>query len=986
MYLLMKRNPYKFLLYTLLLSFILLNSNISFSRNELINWEVIHGHWEIKDDVIMGEIDRGKAIIHSKTSLWNVEIECLINPLSERAGIIFNMQNLLNYYELVIEKQNILLILRTTETTRYLASKKIPKSKEYRLRIVQEGNNIKITSNGDTLFIVNDTTFNSGYYGLSVQNGKAYFSSIIVKGREPIKMENNLLKISIDEVTGTIKSLAGLLNNRMVQFCDNTPLEPNNPWGWGTVVLDYGEGLITSNKMKHRIYDNKDEKTVEYTGDKVKITVKRMLSDSFLDETYTISSLQKLNLNTLGVVFRPTITMHVGEQSSYFLVDNTPTVYHWFTGKNLAYLLLTHNNGRSPHLAIVLVDGEMNGYTPLYNLGIRHIPLASSPVLFVTGRSIDSRDTEYHQPEIIINPDKPLSFTLRYFLFEDWKDMEHKFIDICSQPVFHYSRYIPVGKYLEIEIETPSNLDITSVRMNNNKLSFTKVADNKYLIRALVKFSGLQKVEFSFNNGNKTFILFEGMRNLRELIDKRAEFILRYQFDNNPNSVGFSGVFPVDLLTKESMADPKVGNCQQAGTGEITASTLIIIYKNLTDPNKEEIAKIEKYANEWLRKKCQDNNYACYLNPLDKALEGNRMGFRIWNANWISTIYYYLSLFDEKYLTLQTRDTYLLWAYNTLKWFFNNKPTYISPEPHMIKKIIKELNNRGYKREALELETMKSFTLESIISQSQELSKENKEWTMDANAFVPMATFLFNEGYYKEAYTFLEPTITDLGYSYDPRTQSAFRIWDDAASGYFYKLIPYPTMPHFWTSIVGYPLLLEYERTGKEEFLEAAYNSIMSFYESYNADYPYNLWRKLDLGEAHAGFLPGLKVNTQERACSDQDGSFSTYIETFGTKCYVIKSGRTINCDINKNRITSWAAYPRGYILDNKGYKISVDSIPTVINFIELDDNSITLEIENLMSDNKEASITINFKDGKIIKIKDIFLKPFEKRLLKIDL
>lgn len=224
------------------------------------------------------------------------------------------------------------------------------------------------------------------------------------------------------------------------------------------------------------------------------------------------------------------------------------------------------------------------------------------------------------------------------------------------------------------------------------------------------------------------------------------------------------------------------------------------------------------------------------------------MGFRIWNANWLSTIYYYLSLIEDRYLTLQTRDTYLLWAYDTLKWFFSNKPTYISPEPHMIRKIINELYARDYNNEARELEQMMKVTIENIISQAQEISKKDREWVMDQNAFIPNSTFLFIEGY-KEADVFFEPAVIDLGYSYDPRVQSAFRIWDDAASGYYYKLIPYPTMPHFWTSIVGYPLLLAYEKYHKEEFLEAAYNSIMSLYESYNYDYQFNLWGKMELGK-----------------------------------------------------------------------------------------------------------------------------------------
>jgi len=947
-------------------------------------WIIINGEWKYENGGLYGEVETGKALIYLDAQFRNINIECTINPVSGRAGVIFYMQNVLNYYELVLERQELFFILRMTNDTRYLASSKLPKEKYYVFKIIQEEDTVAVLLNNSLLFKVNDDTFTSGFFGLSVQNGKASFSNINVKGDPPIVLKNDSFDVSIDEKYGSIKSLLGSLDDGTVQFCNNTPLSPSNPWGWGTVILDYGEDLITSKEMRCRVYSSKGEVLTEYTGDKIRVEIKRRLSGSFLDEIYTINSFNELTLNTLGVVFRPDITMHVGEQSSYFLVENTPMVYHWFTGKNLAYLLVTHNNGRPPHLAIVLMNGEINGYTLLYNLGVKHIPLGASPVLFVTGKGIDGRKTEYTQPEIYIRPNKPLSFTLRYFLFKDWKDMEDKILNICKQPVFRYPRYIPVGKYMDIEVEVPQDIEITSVKMDGTEVLYVKVADDKYLVKALVKSAGLKRIDFSFSDGRETFILFEGMQNIRTLLNKRAEFILNYQIDSNPDSLGFLGIFPIDLLNKKSMASSQAGNCQQAGTGEITASALIPIYKNLVDPQEDEIKKIELYANEWLRGKCQDKDYACYLNPLNKAAGGDGMGFRIWNANWIATVYYYLSLFENRYLKLQTRDTYLLWAYNTLKWFFSNKPTYISPEPHMIRKVINELYNRNYKKEAKDLEEATEHTIKSILSQSRELEQKGKEWVMDANAFVPMATFLFIEGYDKEAYTFLDPTITDLGYSYDPRIQSAFRIWDDAASGYHYKLIPYPTMPHFWTSIVGYPLLLAYERYDKEEFLESAYNSIMSLYESYNSDYPFNLWGKMELGEAHSAFLPGLGLNTQERACSDQDGSFSTYLETFGTKCYITKTGRSINCSREDSRIVSWAAYPREYILEDAGYIISTAHISTVINSVKLKNDSIIIEIENLRKDDIETELKLSSIDKKSLKSMTIKMKALEKQFVEI--
>ena len=959
--------------------------SLNLTSDGLAGWNLNADAWKVSKNLLLGDFITGKAIAYRDESYRDVEIECSIKIVAGRAGILFDIQNILNYYELALEKDKMYLILQKTSDKRYLSSVNIPRLESYKIKIIQRGSRIKILLNEMVMIDIEDQTFTDGKVGLMVYKGKAYFSDLSIKGAPPLVLKNNEMEVLLDGKSGNIKSLLGFLNDDGVQFCDSTIIDKDNPWWWGTVLLDYGKGLISSNNMKS-VTTTKDSSIVTRYGDEsIELVVERDLRDKFLEETYTLSSRNDLTVNTLGVVFRPTITMHVGEHLSYFFVENTPTTYHWFTGKDLAYLLITHNNGRAPHLAIVLTKGEINGYTPLYNLGVRHNPLSSSPVLFVTGYGIDNRNHEYKQSQIHLDPDKPLSFTLRYFLFEDQEDLEKKLIEICKQPVFHYPRYIPAGKKLSIEVRLPQGLEINNVNFKGTILPFVKIGADLYRIETLVEDTGLHRINFRLSNNKETFILFECIHNLRDLIDKRAETIIKFQFNEDVNSPGFCGIFPIDLQTKKSMLSPDVGNCQQAGTGEITASALIVLYKNIVNPNIEEIKKIELYTNKWLREKCQDENYACYLNPLNKIIGGDGMGFRIWNANWLSTIYYYLSLIEDRYLTLQTRDTYLLWAYDTLKWFFSNKPTYISPEPHMIRKIINELYARDYNNEARELEQMMKVTIENIISQAQEISKKDREWVMDQNAFIPNSTFLFIEGY-KEADVFFEPAVIDLGYSYDPRVQSAFRIWDDAASGYYYKLIPYPTMPHFWTSIVGYPLLLAYEKYHKEEFLEAAYNSIMSLYESYNYDYQFNLWGKMELGEAHAAFLPGLGMNTQERACSDQDGGFSTYLETFATKCYITKTGRAVNCDRENNRIVSWAAYPREYILEDTGYKIYTTNMSAIINFIETKEESILIELENLRKDEVNTELRVTSMDGRVIRSKTLTLKPMKRQILNIKL
>ena len=99
---------------------------------------------------------------------------------------------------------------------------------------------------------------------------------------------------------------------------------------------------------------------------------------------------------------------------------------------------------------------------------------------------------------------------------------------MCNQPVFHYPRYIPVGRIISIEAKTPSGVNLDSAKIDDTDLPILKTGENEYIIKTTVRKSGLQKINFKFSNNKETYILFEGMHNIRELMEKRAEFILKY--------------------------------------------------------------------------------------------------------------------------------------------------------------------------------------------------------------------------------------------------------------------------------------------------------------------------------------------------------------------------------------------------------------------------------------------------------------------------
>jgi len=591
----------------------------------------------------------------------------------------------------------------------------------------------------------------------------------------------------------------------------------------------------------------------------------------------------------------------------------------------------------------------------------------------------------------------------RYFLFYDWSDFERKMIELCNQPVFNYPHFVPRGIPFEVSITLPKNLSRIKANMKGKELKVKRVDENKCSCVIKAEEDGLQKISFEYDN-KKTFILFESMDNLRDLIQARTEYILSRQIILDPKDPKYGGIFIVDNLTEEKIFSSSKVTCQLAGTGEILNSATLVLFKNLAEPNLNEIKKVEITACEWLRKKCMDENFACYLNPLNKMEfkdsdwvyskdkidqyvnpnNPKEIGWRRWNAVFTVPIFYLLSLFDNSLLERENRDAYLLWALTLMRWFFSTEPNFGAGLIEFVPEIIRELKKRGFLMESKALEKEWDIFVSRLKEKINKIRDRDKELILDDASLIPCAIPLLLENYLNSAFPLIRMAESFLGYSYDPRIQSAFRTWDDAASGGYYDLGPYPTMPQLWTSIDAYVLVLAYDLTKDEKYIDLAYNTLMTFYEYYNYRYRWNKWGQMKKGQAHACFLPSLDMMTQERYCVDQDMAFIPYMESFGRRCYVTKSGKCINCHREGNKIISWAIYPCEYILDDEGISIKTDKLSAVINFIEKKEGAILVEVENLSNVSLDASII--FSSPKIVKAQNVCLKPRERREILIKL
>jgi len=798
-----------------------------------------------------------------------------------------------------------------------------------------------------------------------------------------LKLKNDWLEVGVDEEDGCIHMLrvSSSTTSTGYEYVESTSLtDPLSHCLWGRWELQDSFATYNPSEAALSVVSEQNKVISRWETGGFLLSITREIHNSHLAETVTLQAKQTMAVIDFNVAFRPAVTdfldasnVSVGEHNSFIPTEEPRSAYHWFTGGNYAHLMLTQVTGRGPHLGIVLTEGRIHGLTTPYLHGgptlVNDYQAFSTrqmyPRLHVTSFATHKESDEYPQPILDMRAGDIETFTLFYFPFEQLENFTEQVRSLCQQPTFDYPRFWPVGKDMNILVELPSSELTLSAEYGAKGLTIEKIADTKYKLSLKLEKSGLHRVDFDYG-GKKTFVLLEAVHDVRELLDKRVEYILSTQQCMEQTDNRYGGIFMTDMPTGKWHTRDDLYTVQVAGSGEMVATGQLVVYKNLIDPNPSQIRQAEIYANQWLRLRCQDEDFSTPLNPLNRLkykdlgwkYESGRArifnnpdfpaekAWRIHNANWIAPFYFLMSEIPDALLTMQQSAVYLDWAYRTIKWQFETEPWMSADQSYFVPRVIEKLKLVGREDAAAELQSAWQRFVNKIAESAHRLA--DGFFNFDDSMFYCSAIPLLLDSKIQEAECFLESLAFNIGISYDPRVQTAFRYWDDYLTDLPYLMMPYLTRPHFWSITDSYPLLQLYEATHDEAILYRAYQGILAFYEHYNFGYRWNKWGEMKLGQGHPSFLPSLDLHTQERVCADQDPAFVTYLETFGSRCYLTPSGKAVNARLYENRLESWAPFPREYHLDDRNLLLSCAPYSFSIPWIELGDSVIKVYIKNL--------------------------------------
>ncbi|MCC6441958.1 MAG: hypothetical protein IT210_00735 [Armatimonadetes bacterium] len=635
--------------------------------------------------------------------------------------------------------------------------------------------------------------------------------------------------------------------------------------------------------------------------------VTRQASPQYIDEIYEITAKEDCVLETFALLFEPS-------------VDSFR--YHWYTGEDAGFALISQWGDPSVNLAMVLMGGKLRAFESPQ--GCQRLMLA-----YTDARRHPDSD-EYPNPPVPLKAGESLHIHLRLFACRDRDDFETKWREMCGLPYYAYHRAVEVGKPWQLQIRALDRHKQVNASIQGKRLKSRRRGTGKAVIwdfETRPQKSGLQKVDITYEDGGQTrcqSALFYTMSPLAELLERRCQVVLSAQQDlEDAASPLYGGIFPFDFVARQRIAGK--ASTLTGGAGGMLASAILVLLKSHLTGRYEprEIRAVEIHAHQFVKGRLQQGGDDSFANPFRPYQAPYPEG-----SSYIAKEYLELSRVPARYLSLGDPEIYLLWAYRTLRYSLTRYPDALDrPYPTVIPEMVQHLEGMGYQREAelLRVDAQDYFErIAAVLKEPRPTPRQHPEprirqpermlagllqWAKYTGQPVPARDWEIA----------LLRVTGDIGYSYDPRLMAVFR--QAGAESLRIQSPGLLTMPCPDTQAAGQALLEAYRVTGDEGCLWLAYQAMLSFYALYDADYAGNLWAgSLKPGEASSAYFPTLyhsdaAHDTLDGAAGAQDAGLMQYLLSFGQECYETRTGRVINGERARNRYSSYAPFPTRYFL-----------------------------------------------------------------------
>ncbi|WP_309047141.1 hypothetical protein [Elizabethkingia miricola] len=614
--------------------------------------------------------------------------------------------------------------------------------------------------------------------------------------------------VTTNKQTGAVTSISNFKDpdkmNWIISSSDGSVSwqKQNQDWGLGKYRSSDRDSLYRW-EISQQSNITGDKSSFFYHTKSMDIKVNRQPEGEYYTETYTFSNNTKKNINISDLqIYTP---LNDSYPDARTCATNRCNAHIW-AGMHASYVNALRMNGKGSHLGLVLTKGAVRGYS----IENRSRANESSNI-----RGTIALNTE----SFSLKPGQ--SYTLQWKLFwhQGWKDFYTKAKNVGFVHV-KADKYV-ISKGEKIKIETDA---LKTVNIKQNNIVITGDKPGEYS----------QKIEF--DNGKKhTFINYLVISSPKEILEKRANFIIKHQQMNDANDRRYGAYMVYDNELNRILTDPSNSvspadrneGAERLGMGVFIARWL---QYNKDEKIKESLLRYVKFA----RTKLQDADYKTFSNATRTSHP------RGYNYPWIASLYL------ETYKL--TRDhQYLLDYYSTMRKFFAEFDHHFYGIDIRIKEGIGALSSAGMQaeKEALlnDYKLFGDFIIKNdIYYPKHEVNYEQSIVAPAVTALCELYLVTKDEKYLTAAKLQMPSLEAFNGKQPDVHLYDVgIRHWD----GYWFgknELLG-DTMPHYWSALTAIAFQRYYQCTQEKDYERRAKgiveNNLLNFKEDGKASCAY---------------------------------------------------------------------------------------------------------------------------------------------------
>ncbi len=466
-----------------------------------------------------------------------------------------------------------------------------------------------------------------------------------------MKLENNrFLALFNDNGAMTSMSLVGdkyeanfILNSENEKWLPNT-----KQWGLGFLTAGHNHrefmnadsvklenGILTA---KYSVTFTDPRTFCVWDGDREKsrvdrriiLTVTREMKDDGLWETYEYfnDSEKYVILDEVGIYSSFYDVYTLGENILWKRVNQ-----HIWAGGGLSYIEAVRQSGIGPHLGLITVDGDFESFQ-IDEVNTSNVRGAISLVA--------------HQ--VRIASQRSVSFRRVVTDFNDRREFEKKILSYTGHPIVDYGMMtVPDGEEIQLRVIEPGKLKYI-------KLDGIKIEGKNGLYTYKPKQYGEIKGKIVY--GDKvTDITYFALRNEKELLLRRADFIVENQRIDDPADPRYGAFVPFNIEKERKMLVSDIEDLyygipdrndsrERYNMGRLLAQlTLKLGTDKYVKYLRDYCAYLEKFIVDAENGDVWDSSYRneaakYYANGLTLTDDCSDMRFRSYNYTWIASFYF----------------------------------------------------------------------------------------------------------------------------------------------------------------------------------------------------------------------------------------------------------------------------------------------------------------------------------------------------------